>query len=250
MEEEIKKLKEENEQLKKINENKSDIISMTAHQLRTSLSALKWIFKMFIDEDIGKLTTEQGGFIQKAYNSNERMLVLVNDLLTLSHTEDASVSYNFKKVDILYLIEQVLFDFSGETNKKEIELIFLKPESQVPSVDCDESMIRVVLQNLVENSIKYSNQGGKVFVSLKQKDNNILISVHDTGIGIKEEDKENIFKKFYRAPNAQEKENIGSGLGLFTTKNIVEKHHGKIWFENAQGGGTTFSVSLPINQTL
>ena len=87
MEEEIKKLKEENEQLKRVNENKSDIISITAHQLRTSLSALKWIFKMFIDEDVGQLTTEQSGFIQKAYNSNERMLALVNDLLTLSHAD-------------------------------------------------------------------------------------------------------------------------------------------------------------------
>lgn len=250
MEEEIKKLKEENEQLKRVNENKSDIISITAHQLRTSLSALKWIFKMFIDEDVGQLTTEQSGFIQKAYNSNERMLALVNDLLTLSHAEDAAMSYNFKKVDLLYLIEQVLFDFSGETSKKEIELIFLKPELALPQLYCDESMIRVVLQNLIENAIKYSTQGGKVFVSLKQKDNDILISVHDTGIGIKDEDKRSIFKKFYRAPNAQEKDVIGSGLGLFTTKNIVEKHKGKIWFENAQGGGTTFFVSLPIDNQI
>lgn len=248
MEDEIKKLREENEQLKKINENKSDIISITAHQLRTSLAALKWIFKMFLEEDVGKLNTEQSGFIQKAYNSNERMLALVNDLLTLSHAEDASVSYNFKKIDILYLIEQTLFDFSGETNKKGIELIFLKPELPLPSINCDESMIQVVIQNLVENSIKYSNQGGKVFVSLRQKDNDIIISVHDTGIGIKDEDKGNIFQKFYRAPNAQEKDEVGSGLGLFTTKNIVEKHKGKIWFENTQGEGTTFFVSLPIDQ--
>ena len=250
MEEEIKKLKEEIEQLKRINENKSDIISITAHQLRTSLSALKWIFKMFIDEDIGQLTTEQSSFIQKAYNSNERMLALVNDLLTLSHAEDASMSYNFKNVDLLYLIEQVLFDFSGETNKKEIELLFLKPEIPLPQLKCDESMIRVVIQNLIENAIKYSSKGGKVFVSLKQKDADIMISVHDTGIGIKDEDKESIFKKFYRAPNAQEKDAVGSGLGLFTTKNIVEKHKGKIWFENAQGGGTTFFVSLPIDQKI
>ena len=247
---EIGKLKKENEQLKKMNENKADVISITSHQLRTSLSALKWILKMLIDGDVGKLTNEQNELIKKADSSNERMLVLINDLLILSHTEDISISYNFKKIDILYLLEQALFEFYAETRKKGIELIFLKPDGSIPFINCDEEMIRVVIQNLIENSIKYSNQNGKVFISLKQKDNNIQISVYDTGIGIDIKDKENIFKKFFRAPNAIAKDMVGSGLGLFTTKNIVEKHHGKIWFENVAGGGTTFFVSLPITQAI
>jgi signal transduction histidine kinase len=242
----LEKIKTENEKLKKVSETKSDIISITAHQLRTSLSALKWILKMFIDEDVGKLTNEQSELIQKAYTSNERMLTLVNDLLTLSHTENVSISYNFKKIDLLYLMEQTLFEFSGETNKKGIELIFLKPKTSLPLINCDEEMIRVVFQNIIENAIKYNNRDGKVFISLKQEENNIQISFHDTGIRIKNEDKDNIFKKFFRAPNAIEKDIIGSGLGLFTTKNIVEKHNGKIWFENADGGGITFFVALPI----
>lgn len=247
MEEEIKKLKEECEKLKQTNDVKSDLISISAHQLRTSLSALKWILKMFLDEDLGKLTNEQNSFIRKAYNSNERMNALVNDLLTLSHAEEASVSYRFEKVDLIYLIEQTVFDFSGETNKKNIELMFLKPDYLIPTINCDKEMIIVVIQNLLENAIKYSNEGGKVFVSLKQDGSDAIISVRDTGIGVKEEDKENIFKKFYRAPNAVEKEIIGSGLGLFTTKNIVERHKGKIWFDSTAGKGTTFFVSLPIN---
>lgn len=245
--EEIEKLRKENVKLKTINENKSDVISITAHQLRTSLSALKWILKMLIDEDVGKLTSEQSELINKAYSSNERMLSLVNDLLTLSHTEDASISYDFIKIDCVKLIEQSLFDFSGETNKKDVELIFLKPDSSLPPILGDEEMIRVVIQNLIENSIKYSNTGGKVFISVKQKDNCIQISVRDTGIGINKEDQDKIFTKFYRAPNAIEKDTIGSGLGLFTTKNIIERHKGKIWFENAEDGGATFFVTLPIS---
>ncbi len=243
---ELEKLKNENEQLRKSNENKSDIISITAHQLRTSLSALKWILKMFVDEDVGKLTNEQSELIKKAYISNERMLTLINDLMTLNHTGNISIPYNFKKTDILHLIEQTLFEFYGETNKKGIELIFLRPETPIPFINCDEEMIRVVIQNLVENSIKYSNNHGKIFVSLNQKEKDIQISVHDTGIGIKDEDKNNIFQKFFRAPNAIEKDAIGSGLGLFTTKNIVEKHKGKIWFENGPNGEITFFVTLPI----
>lgn len=247
MEDELQKLKDENEKLKKNIEAKSDLISISAHQLRTSLAALKWILKMFLDEDLGKLTNEQNSFIIKAYNSNERMATLVNDLLTLSHTEETSLSFNFKKVDLLYLIEQTIFDFSGETKKKDIELIFLKPEHPIPLVNCDEEMIRVAVQNLIENSIKYSRKDGRVFISLKNENNEILISVRDTGIGIKPEDQDNIFKKFYRAPNAKEKEIVGSGLGLFTTKNIIEKHKGKIWFDNSQKEGVTFFVSLPLN---
>ena len=244
--EEIDNLKKENEKLLKLNENKSDIISITAHQLRTSLSALKWILKMFIDEDLGKLTNEQSELIQKAFSSNERMLNLVNDLLTLSHSEDSLIKFNFKKINILSLIEQTLFEFSGEANKKEIGLIFLRPESTLPLINCDEEMMRVVLQNLIENAIKYSNKDGKVFISLKQNGGEIQISIHDAGIGINVEDRDNIFKKFYRAPNAQAKDIIGSGLGLFTTKNIVERHKGRIWFDNTQGVGTTFFVTLPI----
>lgn len=243
---ELEKLKLENEQLKKMNGVKSDLISISAHQLRTSLSALKWILKMFIDEDLGKLSTEQGSFVRKAYNSNERMIALVNDLLLLNHTEDTTIPYKFEKIDILNLIEQTVFEFSGETSKKEVELILLKPEIQLPPINCDEKMIRVVLQNLIENAIKYSSQKDRVFVSLKQSDANVEISVHDTGIGIDEKDKDQIFLKFFRAPNAIEKDVVGSGLGLFTTKNIVERHGGKIWFEAVIGKGTTFFVTLPI----
>ena len=246
MEDEIEKLKKENELLKKINENKSDTISITAHQLRTSLSVLKWIFRMFISEDVGKLTNKQNELAQKAYTSSERMLALVNDLLTLSYTEDASISYNLEKIDILHLVEQTIFEFSEETNKKGINLTFLRPDTQTPMVNCDENMIRVVLQNLIENAIKYSNEGGQVFVSIKQKESDLQISVHDSGIGIKDEDKNSIFKKFFRAENALEKDNIGSGLGLFTTKSIIEKHNGRIWFENTPEDGTTFLFSLPI----
>ncbi len=244
---ELEKLKKEVSQLKELNENKSDIISITAHQLRTSLSALKWIFKMFIDRDVGELTNEQNELMQKAYVSNERMLVLVNDLLTLSHSEDAFIKYNFKKINIIHTIEQTIFEFSGELSKKGIELIFLKPEESFPELNCDEEMIRVVIQNLIENAIKYSNKGGKIFISLKQEDHNIIMSVHDSGIGIEEEDKPSIFKKFFRSEKAKVKDPIGSGLGLFTTKNIVEKHNGKIWFEKTDGDGTTFFVSLPIS---
>ena len=228
---------------------KSDLISISAHQLRTSLSALKWILKMFVDKDLGNLTIEQEEFIKKAFDSNERMIDLVNNLLTLNHADDTTIAFQFTNVNIIDLIDQTLFEFSGEGQKKEIAAIFVKPATSIPLINCDMSMIRVVLQNLIENAIKYSSAGDKVIISLKYNEavNTIDISVHDKGIGILGEDQANIFNKFFRAKNAEEKDRIGSGLGLFTTKQIVERHNGKIWFESNPDNGTTFFVTLPIN---
>jgi len=243
----IASLQKENEDLKKVNAVKSDLISISAHQLRTSLSALKWILKMFVDHDLGTMTKEQDEYAMKAYDSNERMIDLVNNLLTLNHTDGTSIAYNFTKVDIDKLIEETLTQFSGESRKKEIPLVYQKEAANVTEISCDPSMIRVVLQNLIENGIKYSNKNDKVTITLKYDDNMINISVHDDGIGIDTEDESEIFGKFFRTKKALEKDPVGSGLGLYTTKNIVERHKGKIWFESKDGEGTTFFVSLPIN---
>lgn len=250
--EDIENLKAENEKLKNMNAVKSDLISISAHQLRTSLSALKWILKMFVDKDLGELTAEQEGLVTKAYESNERMITLVNNLLTQNHTEDTAIGFNLEKVDMAKLVEQTLFEFSGEAHKKGIELIFLKPSTNLPAITCDIEMIRVVLQNLVENAIKYSRKNDKTFISMKHdtKEDTIEISIHDTGIGISPSDQTSIFNKFFRASNAIKKDSSGSGLGLFTTKNIVLRHGGKIWFESNPNKGTTFFVRLPISPSL
>lgn len=245
---ELEKLQKEVESLKNSNAVKSDLISISAHQLRTSLSALKWIFKMFLDKDLGVLAPEQEGFLKKASESNDRMIALVNDMLTLSHTEETALAFKLAPTDLVKLFEQTLFEFSGESHKKQIELVFLKPEHHTRNVNCDPEMIRVVFQNLTENAIKYSEAGDKVVISIKETDSTIDISVHDNGIGISAEEQKNIFGKFFRAENAKKKDVIGSGLGLFTVKKIVERHNGKIWFESTKDSGTTFFVSLPINK--
>lgn len=243
---EIEELKKENEILKKQNSVKSDLISISAHQLRTSLSAIKWILKMFLEKDLGSITSEQEDFVKKAFISNERMIAMVNDMLTITHNEETALSFKIKPVDIVKLAEEIIFEFSGESNKKNIELIFLKPENNFPEIYCDKEMIRVVLQNLIENAFKYSENEDKIIVSMKEKNYFIEISVRDTGIGIKDEDKEKIFNKFYRTDNAKKKDPIGSGLGLFASKKILDYHNGEIWFESQIDVGTTFCFSLPI----
>lgn len=246
MENEVNELKDKVEKLTKTQSVKADIVSLSAHQIRTSLSANKWILKMFTDGDLGKLTAEQENLMKKAYEENDRAIAVVSELLLANKAEDVvEKPYNFKSVDLLELIESSIFDFSGEALAHKIEIIFLKPGLELSNIKADKEKMRIVLQNLLENAIKYSNQFGKVFIALRQKNDIIEVSVKDSGIGISEEGKSKIFGKFYRDSTAQKKEAIGSGIGLFTTKKIIEAHGGKIWFESTEGEGTTFFFTVP-----
>ncbi|NVN96705.1 HAMP domain-containing histidine kinase, partial [Candidatus Nomurabacteria bacterium] len=220
--EEIEKLKEEIEKLKIINENKSDLISISAHQIRTSLTAFKWTLKMFSNEELGKINDEQRTYLERIINNNDYTISLVNNLLNLNHLKDLPTNLDLKPIDITGTINKVLVLFFGESKSKNININFEKPEKEIPSVNCDEEMIIIVLQNIIENALKYSKDNTEIKISLSynEEDKNISIHVHNDGIGIKEEDHSHIFSKFFRANNAKEKDPVGSGFGLFATKNI------------------------------
>ena len=246
-ESDISSLTAENERLLKTGSAKSDIVSVGTHQIRTSLSALKWIIKMFLDGDLGKLTTEQENLLRKAYESNERAIKKVSEILIINKSEDiAEKEPVFEKVDLLELIDSCIFDFSGEAHACGIEIIFLTPNEKPKPVRGDREKLRIVLENLIENAIKYNNQNGKVFISIKEIEKMIQVSIKDTGIGISTLGQSRIFEKFFRDENAEKKEAMGSGIGLFDTKKIIEEHGGKIYFESKQGNGTTFFFRLPI----
>lgn len=240
-------LKKENERLKEVITKKTDIVSILIHQVKTSLSGLKWIIKMFLDGDLGKLTPEQENLLKKGYETNERAINNLNELLLANKTEDIiEKTYNFEEVDLLELTENTVFDFSGEAHMKNIEIIFLKPQQKIRYAKVDNEKMRVVLQNLIENAIKYSDPNGKVFITIKEEGEFLQMSVKDTGTGISEDGKDKIFQKFYRDTEAQKREVTGTGVGLYTVKQIIEKMGGEIWFESTQKQGTTFFFTVPI----
>jgi signal transduction histidine kinase len=245
----LEKLQAENERLIKLCSTKSDVVSVGAHQIRTSLSALKWIIKMFLDGDLGSLTAEQENLMQKAYESNDRAIGVITELLLVNKQEEiVEKKYVFTEIDMMELIDSSKFDFSGEAHNRGIEIIFLKPKTKIPPVHADREKIRVVLQNLLENAIKYSNMHGKIFITLTKKGDFVQVSIKDTGVGISEEGKIKIFEKFFRDKEAKIKEITGSGIGLFTSKRIVGNHGGKIWFESREKEGTTFLFTTPISK--
>ncbi len=244
----LKQLQEKNEKLTKLQSAKSDLISISAHQIRTSLSAIKWIVRMFINGDVGKLTAEQENLMKKAYEDNDRAINTVTELLMDNKREDLlEKKYSFEAINLIELVDDTIFDFSGEAHARKVEVIFLRPEN-LPKVTVDKEKMLIVLQNLIENAIKYSNQNEKVFIALREKDGAVEISIKNNGTPISGKGKPKIFQKFYREPDAIKKEAVGSGIGLFTAKQVVEAHHGKIWFESDWDKGTTFFVTIPCKK--
>jgi signal transduction histidine kinase len=226
---------------------KTEFVSISAHQLRTPLSAIKWTLKMFLDGDLGKITKEQGEFLEKIYQSNERMINLINDLLNVTRIEEGRYLYNPVLADIVQICQSVIDSYKEEMEKKNLKFIFEKPK-ELPKVRVDVEKISLAIQNLLENAIRYNREGGEIEITLEEKEGKIKFSIKDTGIGIPKNQQHRVFIKFFRAPNALRMETEGSGLGLFITKNIIEAHGGKIWFESEEGKGTTFYFTLPVAQ--
>lgn len=202
----IKSLEEENNKLLKLLSVKEEMVSISAHQIKTSLSAIKWVIRMFLDGELGRPTSEQENLMNKVYENNERAIRITSELLLINKTENAIEKDSvFSKLDITELIEASIFNFSGEAHSKGLEIIFLTPEEKVEDVYADKEKIRVVVENVLENAIKYSdNDSGKIFITLKQiedsleKKKMLEISIKDNGIIISEEGKKHIFEKFFR----------------------------------------------------
>ena len=244
---EVANLKIEIANLEKASTYKTEVISISAHELRTSLTALKWILGMFLDGDTGELTDKQRKFIEKSLERVERMIRLSQEMLLINHNQADDLSYDWKMLDLGEILDGVLFDFQGEFHKNNIELVFLEPREPMSKIRGDADKVRVVIQNLLENSIKYTPAGGRVIVSLSKHGDMAELSVQDSGIGIPESDATNLFTKFYRGDLAKKTHAFGSGLGLYTAKKILAAHQGNIWFERNTDKGVTFFISLPLS---
>ena len=233
---------------KMIERIKTEFVSLSAHQLRTPLSAIKWTLKMLLDGDLGKITKEQKEYIEKTYQSNERMIRLINDLLNVARIEEGRFLYNVKGRNIIEIAEQVIVSSKEVAQRKGLRFKFQKPSKKIPDLELDSEKISIAFQNLIDNAINYTNPGGFIEVSIEYLEDKreILVSVKDTGIGIPRGQQKRVFTRFFRAANAMKTETEGTGLGLFIAKNIIEAHGGKIWFKSKENEGTTFYFALPV----
>ena len=233
---------------KLIEKMKTEFVSLSAHQLRTPLSAIKWMLKLFLEGDIGQVNKEQKDFLEKIYKSNERMISLINDLLNVTRIEEGRYVYQSLFYDIGEVTQSVIDLFREETKLKNIKIEFKKPED-LPKILMDEEKIKLVIENFIDNAIKYTFPGGKVTVSIFRDTNEIGVKVQDTGVGIPKDQQSRVFSRFFRGSNVVRLDTEGSGLGLFLAKNIIDAHGGEIGFESESGKGSAFFFTLPLKTT-
>ncbi len=231
---------------KRIERLKTEFVSISAHQLRTPLSAIKWTLKMLLERDLGDINSEQEEFLQRTYSSNERMISLVNSLLDVSRIEEGRFVYKPVLSNLLDVAALCVKNNKDNAKRRKINLRLVSPKKKLPDVLIDKEKMGLAIQNLIDNALKYTLAGGSVVVSLKKIDNQIQFKIKDTGIGILKSQHERVFQKFFRSEKAIRLETEGSGLGLFIAKNVVEAHKGKIRFESSVSKGTTFWFTLPI----
>lgn len=232
---------------KTIDNLKSEFISIAAHQLRTPLSAIKWVIKMLLDGDAGALSLEQQELLNKGYKSNERIIRLVNDLLDVSRIEEGKFGFEFKKTDFSEVLSAAISSVEDLIKKSNLELTVEKPD-KLPKIFLDKERMIMVMQNLLSNAVKYTPEYGKIKISIQFDTKFLYVKIKDQGVGIPKKELPKIFTKFFRATNVVRIQTEGTGLGLFIVKNIIVKHNGTISLKSEEGRGTEVSFSLPIKE--
>lgn len=230
---------------KMIDKLKSEFISIAAHQLRTPLSAIKWVVKMVLDGDAGKLNEEQYELLDKGYKSNERIIELVNDMLSVSRIEEGRFGYSFADCDFTKVLSIVLDSLENQIKTKKLKIKTTIPK-KMPKVLMDRKKMILVLQNLLENAAKYTPEYGTIEVKVEAGKQFLQFKVKDNGVGIPSTDQAKLFTKFFRAANVMRMQSEGSGLGLFIVKNIIKRHDGEITFKSQEGKGAEFVFTLPL----
>lgn len=228
------------------NLTREETMSMISHELRTSLTASKWMLEMLQEGDVGELSLSQKEVINKLVSSNNRMMDVATNLIALSKTSSHESEYHMGPIDIVDIIDSVVFELGSEAFSQHIEIIYVKPDNEIPKILGDESKLRIVFQNLIDNAIKYSSSGDRVVISVINEEGDVKITIKDTGIGIDTKDLPLITNQFYRASNATQKVSAGSGIGLYICKRIVEAHKGKVGIESVLNKGTNVTITLPV----
>lgn len=230
---------------KEIDKVKTEFVSLASHQLRTPLTSISWNTEMLLNEEVGELSEEQKVYLGEIYYGSQRMINLVNSLLNTSRVDLGNFMIEPTMMDVVKYTESLIGELKPAFEHRNIEVV-----SKIEPFDnlmMDEKLYHIILENLLTNALKYTPEGGNVELNLSKNGADIALSVKDNGYGIPEDQKDKIFSKLFRADNVKAMDTDGTGLGLYLVKSVLDYIGGNVWFETAEGKGTTFYVLIPTD---
>jgi len=237
------------EKLARINKMKSEFVAIASHQLKTPLTGIGWDIELILSKYKEGLDKKQLQILRKIEQSNIVMTKLVNDLLDVARIDQGDLSLKKDKINFKKVIEKIIEKNKELAAYSDIKIIIGKVRENL-DIRCDEKKIEVVLDNFISNAIKYNKKNGRVFITVKEKNKKAIFCIKDEGIGILENEKDELFNKFYRGRAVTKMGIVGTGLGLYIAKNIIEQGNGHIWYKSAEGKGSEFCFSVPVDTIL
>jgi len=238
-------LEEANIQLKELDHQKTEFLSIASHQLRTPLSILKGYIELIKDGAYGKVQKSTIRVLDEMDENNEHLVKLVDEFLDITHIEQGKINYNFKFENICEITDSAIHDLTDRASQKGLEISWACPREK-KKVFCDREKIYNVVFNFLDNAIKYT-EDGKIKISLENEKNGVSFKVRDEGIGFGKADGANFYKKFYRGDNVKGINVNGTGLGLYVCRKFIEGHCGKVWAKSQSlGRGSEFGFWIPV----
>ena len=237
-------LTEQNERLRELDALKDEFISLVSHELRTPLTSIRGYLDLLLEDR--SLSVDQRRFLSIVDRNSARLLDLVSDLLFLAQVDAGKLAFEAHPVDLEQVVMECMESSSPIAAAKGIELT--SQTTRLPKLRGDRARLAQVLDNLVSNAVKFTPAGGRVEVRLSAVEGAAVIEVEDTGLGLAEDEQEQLFERFFRSSRATENAVPGTGLGLAIAKAIVEHHGGRIELESAEDVGTTVRVQLPLSK--
>jgi signal transduction histidine kinase len=222
-----------------------DFVSVVYHELRTPITAIRGYTALLLDKKTGTLSGKQERFLGRIQHSVMRLIDLVDDLSDISMIEDGRLILHMETLDLNAAIEETLNSMTGIVEEKGLQ-VELALGSQAPAVLGDPQRVGQILNNLISNACRYTPAGGQITIVVRLLDDMAETTIYDTGIGIRKDEIEHIFERFYRGDDPFVQEQAGTGLGLSISKSLVELHGGELWVSSEAGKGSAFGFTLPL----